>query len=294
MLMKQKLDMGKFVVLAEIEPPKGTDVTAMVANAKRVKEKVDAFVVPEMSNAVMRMSSLGAAMILQTQEMETIMQVSCRDRNRLALQADLLAAGAAGITNVMAVTGEDPRFGDHHEAKPVYDLDLKDLTGLVDKFRKGRDMSGVELSGAPDFFMGSTVDAGAGGEVLKTEVAEMEERIGAGTGFFVTPPLFDLESIEPFLNMVDRSKIPVIPTVLVIKSLGMARYMERNMENVHIPQSLISRIQKSSDKAREGIRIASEMIAQLKNEGFAGALISTLGWENRLPEILGEQWEHKG
>ena len=161
MKLPQKLEQGEFVVLAEMEPPKGTDIEAMVTNARRVKGKVDAFIVPEMSNAVMRMSSLGGALVLQNQGLECVIQVCCRDRNRLAIQGDLLAAGALGISGVMAVTGEDPSFGDHHQARAVNDIDLIQLLGVVEDLKKGRDMAGIELAGAPDFLLGTTSDSGA-------------------------------------------------------------------------------------------------------------------------------------
>ena len=191
MHLKSKLEKGEFAVLAELEPPKGVDVSLMLANAKKVKGKVDAFVVPEMSNAVMRMSSLGGALILNGNGLETVFQVNCRDRNRIALQADLLAAGAAGIENVMAVNGEDPRFGDHHEAKAVNDLDLIELIRTVTILNNGKDMAGIELTGAPRFIVGSTVNAGAGGQALALELDNMKKKLEAGAGFFITPPLFE-------------------------------------------------------------------------------------------------------
>ncbi|MGB9439943.1 MAG: methylenetetrahydrofolate reductase, partial [Desulfobacterales bacterium] len=141
MQLKRKFEAGEFAILAEMEPPKGVDTSRMVANAKRVKDDVDAFVVPEMSNAVMRMSSLGAAMIFQQQGMEAVVQVCCRDRNRLALQADLLAAFGCGIPNVMAVTGEDPSYGDHHQARPVNDIDIFELLQTIEELQNGRDMA---------------------------------------------------------------------------------------------------------------------------------------------------------
>ena len=136
MQLKRKFESGEFAILAEMEPPKGVDTSRMVANAKRVKNEVDAFLVPEMSNAVMRMSSLGAAMILQGLGMETVVQVCCRDRNRLALQADLLAAFGCGISNVMAVAGEEPSYGDHHQARSVYDIDIFELLQTIGKLAK--------------------------------------------------------------------------------------------------------------------------------------------------------------
>ena len=286
MNLKRKFDAGEFAVLAEMEPPKGVDVSTMLSNAMRVKGEVDAFVIPEMSNAVMRMSSLGGAMILQGKGMETVMQVNCRDRNRIALQADLLAANGCGITNVMAVTGEDPSFGDHYQARSVYDIDLLELLNAVRRLQDGKDMAGIELSGSPQFLVGSTVDAGAKGKSPELEIEEMNKKIEAGVQFFISPPLFDLSAIHPFMKRVDIQKTKIIPTVLLLKSLGMARYIMRNVDNVYISDSLIDRIQKSPDKVRECTQIASEMVTSLKKEGFSGVNLATLGWEHKLPEIL--------
>ena len=286
MQLKRKFEAGEFAILAEMEPPKGVDTTRMVANAKRVKDDVDAFLVPEMSSAVMRMSSLGAAMILQGRGMEAVVQVCCRDRNRLALQADLLAAFGCGIPNVMAVAGEDPSYGDHHQARPVNDIDIFELLQTIEELQNGRDMAGIELAGSPTFTVGSTVNAAARGKSPDLELAEMNKKIAAGTRFFITPPLFDIAAIEPFLKRVDREKAIIIPTVLLLKSLGMARYIARNMKDVDIPDEMITRIRKAPDKVRECIRIAAELVTTLKREGFDGVLLATLGWEHKLPEIL--------
>jgi 5,10-methylenetetrahydrofolate reductase len=286
MQLREKFDAGQFAVLAEMEPPKGVDVSPMVGAAQRVKQEVDAFVVPEMSNAVMRMSSLGGAMLLRNKGMEAIMQANCRDRNRIALQADLLAAWAAGVNTVVAVTGEEPGYGDHHQARAVYDIDLVQLLQTVDSLNGGRDMAGIELSGAPDFLVGTTVDAGAKGKSPELEAEEMMRRHEAGASFFITPPLFDLDAIDPFLRRIDLKKTRILPTVLLLKSVGMARYISQNVGHIFIPDTLIERIQKAPDKVGECIRVAAETISSLKQAGFGGVLIATLGWEHRLPEIF--------
>ncbi len=218
--LKDKIEAGEFIVLAEMEPPKGVDVSDMLSNAKRVKEGIDAFVVPEMSNAVMRMSSLGGAMVLQNEDLPTVFQVCCRDRNRLAIQGDLLAAHALGITTVMAVGGEDLSFGDHHQARSVFDIDLIELIRAIDRLNKGRDMAGIELRGAPDFFIGSTADAGSKGKSTEMEVEEMMKKVEAGARFFVTSPLFDLSLLEPYQKRIDLRKVAIIPTVMLLKSVG--------------------------------------------------------------------------
>ena len=284
--LKRKLIAGDFAILAEIEPPKGTDVSSMVNNASKVKEDVAAFVVPEMSNAVMRMSSLGAAIVLQQNRLKTVMQVCCRDRNRIALQADLLAAAACGIENMMAVTGEDPSFGDHHQAAAVYDIDIDSLLKTIQKMQNGKDMTGIELSGSPDFLVGSMVNSGLEGKELDQEIDAMKRKIDAGVRFFITPPLFDVSAIEPFMNKIDTKDIHIIPTVVLLKSLGMARYMARNMKNVHIPDELVKQIQKAPDKVRECIQIARDTISAIRENKFSGAIISTIGWEDKLYDII--------
>jgi 5,10-methylenetetrahydrofolate reductase len=286
MPLKKKLDSGEFAVLAEIEPPKGVDVEGMISSALAVKGRVDAFLVPEMSNAVMRMSSLGGALLLRGKGLEVIMQANCRDRNRIALQADLLAAYACGIHNVMAVGGEDPSVGDHHEAKAVYDIELPELLEVLQKLQTGKDMSGIELQGSPEFVVGSNINAGLADDELTAEIEKLNARAAAGVRFFVLPPVFDLAAIDPFLQKVDRASTVLIPTVLMLKSVGMARYIQRHLSHVHIPDSLISRLQKAPDKERECVAVAAETAAGLKAQGFSGVLFSMLGWEHRLPEVL--------
>src|SRR3989339_595689 len=271
MPLQEKLTSGEFVILAEIEPPKGTDVSDMVGAATGVKRMVDAFVVPEMNNAVMRLSSLGGALLLQTKGLETVMQVCCRDRNRLALQGDLLAAQALGVANVMVVSGDEITHGDHHQAKPVNDLNLLELLAAIKTMEGGRDLAGVDLKGSPKFLVGATVkvtnDAGA----LKQELAELDKKIAAGARFFTTQPVFDVAAL--------------IPTVMLLKSVGMARYINAHME-MKIPEAFVTRIQKSSDRVRECVQIASEFVAAVKKQGFPGVLVSTVGWEDKLPSIL--------
>jgi methylenetetrahydrofolate reductase (NADH) len=286
MSLREKLASGEFVVLAEMEPPKGVDVSGMVAHATRVKNRVDAFVVPEMSNAVMRMSSLGGCMVLAGKGLETVLQMCCRDRNRLALQADLLAAHALGITNIMAVTGDDPSFGDHHRTRGVYDVDLLELLEGIQKLEDGRDMAGIELKGAPSFCVGSTVNAGASGGMLDLELQQLDKKIAVGAEFFMTPPVFDLQTLARFTKRLGDRPCRIIPTVLLLKSAGMASYIDRHLDNVHVPSDLIRRIQKAGDKVRECVQIARELVTGLRDAGYGGALIATIGWEDKLPNIV--------
>ena len=284
MQLEKKLESRKFVILAEMEPPKGTDVSDLVANATKVKGRVDAFVIPEMSNAVMRLSSLGGSLLLATRGLETVMQVCCRDRNRLALQGDLLAAAALGVDNVMAVTSMDITHGDHHRARAVNDIDLLELLGAIDTLKAGKDMAGVELKGSPNFFVGATVNLVMGSP--EVELAALDQKMAAGASFFITPPIFDLTVLDRFMNRLGDRRAYLIPTVLLLKSVGMARYIDRHLENIEIPAETIRRLQNAPERMRECVQIAAELIAALKARQVSGVNIATIGWEDKLPQIL--------
>ncbi|BBO89771.1 methylenetetrahydrofolate reductase [Desulfosarcina ovata] len=285
MHLKNKFDVGKFAILAEMQPPKGVNVSTMVNSATRVRKAVDAFLVSEMGNAVMRMSALGGAMILQSRGMETIMQANCRDRNRIALQADLLAAYGCGIINVMGVAGEDPSLGDHHQTKAVHDIDLMTLYRAIAVLQTGKDLAGNELSGAPDFFVGGSVNARAAGDELENVLARLNEKIDAGVNFFIAPPVYDVGAFAAFMEKVDLKTTRIIPTVMLLKSVGMARYLDRHL-NVTVSQDLIKRMMHAPDKATESLAIAAETIKAIKEAGFAGVLISAMGWEDKLEKLV--------
>ena len=287
MQFKKQFETGKFACLVQIEPPKGTDVSSMVADALSVKGEVNAFIVPEMGNAVMRMSSLGAAIVLHKQGLDAVVQVNCRDRNRLALQGDILAAGALGINSLMIETGDDPSFGDHHETKAVYDIVLDELLKVLDKLEHGKDMAGVELSGTPQFLKGTTLNTCLRGADREKELDRMKKMIDLDVKFFVTQPLFEFEMTQSFVKIAEKNDVKVIPTVLLLKSLGMARYMARNMDSLILPDPIVERIQKAGDKVRECSKVAKEMIKEVKANNFGGVNVSCMGWEYKLPELLG-------
>ncbi len=288
MSLQDKIRSEKFIILGEFEPPKGSDFSTLRDNATMTRGRIDALVIPEMANAVLKASSLGGCAFFQQEGIETVMQVSCRDRNRLALQADILAAGALGITNIMAVSGEEIKYGDHPQARTVNDLDLTDLLEAIQKLQSGNDMAGIELRGAPQLCIGSTIDTAVSGGLLDIELDNLKKRVDLGVEFVITKPIFDLRNFQHFMKRVDTSKVKVIPTVLLLKSAGMARYIDRNIKGVSIPSEMIRGIQKSPDKRKECIRIAGDLTARIKEMGMAGVMISTIGWEHHLPQILNE------
>ncbi len=286
MPLKEKIVAEKFIVLGEFEPPKGADFDSFVKDANLVRGRMDALVVPEMANAVLKASSLGGCACLEREGIESVLQVCCRDRNRLALQADILSAAALGVKNIMAVSGVETRFGDHPQARIVNDLDLMELVETLKILQQGKDLAGVELRGTPSFSIGSAIDAGATGNLLDIEMERLEKMMASGVDYVITNPVFDLRRFEQFMKRVDTSKIAVLPTILLLKSAGMARYIDRNMRGISIPQDTILSIQKAPDKVQECTRIAAETLKQIKAMGMAGVLISTVGWESKLPLIL--------
>jgi 5,10-methylenetetrahydrofolate reductase len=286
MRLKKKIASGKFVVLGEFEPPKGTDFSDLLKNANNTRGRLDAVIVPEMANAVLKASSLGGCAFLQKEGIETVFQVCCRDRNRLALQADILSAGALGVGNIMAVTGADITHGDHPHGRTVNDLNLTELLNAIAVLQSGKDLAGVELRHSPRFCVGSTVDSGATGGLLEIEIENIESMMDFGVEYLITNPVFDIRRFQQFIKRLGMDNVAVIPTVLLLKSAGMARYIDRNIKGISIPSEMIRRIQKAPDKAEECIGIAAESIRQIKEMGMAGVLISTVGWEDKLSRVL--------
>jgi len=288
MTLQEKIRSGRFVVLGEFEPPNGADFSSLATNANLARGRLDAIVVPEMANAVLKASSLGGCAFLQRDGIESVFQVCCRDRNRLALQADILSAAALGVKNLMAVPGEDIRFGDHPQARTVNDLDLMGLLEAVQKLQNGKDLSGIELRGSARFCVGSTLNTGAPGGLLNIELENLKRKAELGVEYVLTNPIFDLQRFEQFIKRIDVKPLSVIPTVLLLKSAGMARYIDRNIKAISIPAEIIRDIQKAPDKVRECVRVAAQIITGIKDMGMAGVLISTVGWEDKLPLVLDE------
>jgi len=288
MSLAQKVKSRKFVVLGEFQPPKGADFSPLLNSANHVKGRVDALVVPEMAQAVLKASSLGGCAFLEGHGFETVYQACTRDRNRLALQADILSAAALGVKNIMVIEGEEITLGDHIQARKVSDLDLNMLLEALQGLKAGKDMAGVDLARAPDFLVGSDLDVGVPDGRLDLEIKKLTEKIKLGAEFVITGPVFDLRRFQGFLSHLDTNRIAVIPTVLVLKSVGMARYVDRNLKNVSIPQETIKRLVKAPDRPREGLKLAGEIIARLRDAGAAGVMVATRGWEDRLPRILDE------
>jgi methylenetetrahydrofolate reductase (NADPH) len=287
MALTDTLKAKQFAVIAEMETPKGVDVSDFVANARQLKGRVAAVLVPDMGYAVMRLSAMAGAVLLKEQGLEPILQFSCRDRNRLALQSDLLGAHILGVNAVMAVAGEAVEMGDNLEAKPVNDLDPKGFIQAAATLAGGKDMGGKPLKGAPEFCLGARIEPWVDNAEAKERVGEAKAAVDSGAQFLVTPPVFNLEALNDFMQSAGDLGAPVIGSVLLLKSVGMARYLNQNLKGIEVSEDTIKRIRAASDRPGECVKIAAETIKGLQKI-CGGALIVTTGWEDRLSAILDE------
>ncbi len=286
MSLKPLLEAGKFVITAEVGPLKGTDTTEINEVAQLLRGRVDAANVTDQQSSVMRLGSLATCHLLKEDGLDPVFQVTCRDRNRLALQSDLLSAWVLGIENVLAITGDLPSLGDHPQAKPVYDLDSVQLLWTIQKLNEGYDMVGNELKGKPDFFPGAVVNPGADTEAaFELQLIKMEKKIEVGAKFFQTQAIFNVDTFAKFMKRVEGFNIPILAGIIPLKSAGMARFMNKNVAGVSVPEELIDQMAKTEDKVQTGIEIAANLIKELKGMCH-GVHIMPIGWEKRVPAIL--------
>jgi len=285
MSFQKRLLAGDFVVLAEFDPPKGVDASDLVSNLIKIKGRVDGVIVPEMAQAVMRMSAMGGAALMQQHGIETIMQICSRDRNRLALQGDVLAAYFLGIKNLLVVPGEEIMYGDHIDAKQFADIDELTLLRAIKGLQNGVDMAGMELKGSPKFVTGCSIKPAKNEIAFEAELELAQKKVKEGAEFMITPPVFNINAFTYFMEKAKGLGIPVIATVFLLKSVGVVRYISTNVPGPPIPEEMISRLRKAPDRINECINIAGELITSLK-ELCQGVQLVTMGWENRLPAIL--------
>ena len=281
--LSEALKSGKFVVTSEIGPPKGVDITEMLEDAELLQGRVDAINVTDQQSSVMRLGSLAVCRLLLERGIEPIFQMTCRDRNRIALQSDLLSASVLGIENVLCLTGDYVSLGDHPQAKPVFDLDSVSLLETAGKLQQGQDLAGKELKGSPEFFLGAAVTPGA--NPLAPQILKMEKKIKAGAQFFQTQAVYEPEQFESFMNKVRHFDVPVLVGLILLKSAGMARFMNKNIAGVHVPESLIEEMDKAENKRQKSIEIAARLIKDLKHLCH-GVHIMPIGWEKQVPAVL--------
>lgn len=285
MNFSEKLKSGKFLITSEVGPPKGINIDKSLDEAELLKEKVDGFNVTDLQSSVMRLGSLAVCHLLAKRGLEPIFQIICRDRNRLALQSDLLSAYVLGIRNVLILTGDHPVLGDHPEAKPVFDLDSVSLLKVASGLIEGKDMKGNDLDGKPDFCLGAVVNPGA--DPLEPQLVKMEKKIEVGARFFQTQAVYDLKKFEEFMKKAEKFGVPILGGIVILKSAGMARYMNEKVAGVSVPEKYIKMMAeaKKGERAKVGIQIGAELIRGMKDL-CQGVHIMPLGWERYVPELL--------
>jgi 5,10-methylenetetrahydrofolate reductase len=284
MTFREKLEAGKFVVTSEIGPPKGIETAKMLEDAQLIRGRVDGINVTDLQSSVMRLGSLAVCSLLLQKGFEPIFQMTCRDRNRLALQSDLLSAAALGIENVLILTGDHTTLGDHPEAKPVFDLDSVQLLQVAKKLQEGSDMKGNKLEGAsPKFCLGAVVNPGA--DPIEPQIMKMEKKIEAGAQFFQTQAIYDLKLFENFLNKTKHLKVPILGGIVLLKSAGMAKFMNKNVAGVSVPDNLIKEMEETKDKVAKSVEIAARLIKELKPM-CQGIHIMPIGWDKVVPKVL--------
>ena len=283
MSLRDALESGEFAITSEVGPPKGSDVSEMLDTAEGLRGRVHALNVTDNQAAVMRLCTLAACVHLKDRGFDPVLQVTCRDRNRLAMQSDLLGAASFGITSMLALTGDHVTVGDHPQAKAVFDLESVQLLEIVAALNSGVDAEGNELHGTPDFYPGAVVTPDA--NPLPPQMAKFEKKVRAGARYFQTQAVYDAESFRAFMEAARHFDVKVLAGVVVLRSAGMARFMNKNIPGISVPKSLIGELEASADPARTGIEIAARFINDVRDT-CDGVHIMAIGAEHLVPEIL--------
>jgi len=284
---RDALNSGKFVITSEIAPPKGTNLEKMRHHIELLKDKVDALNVTDHQSSVMRFPSIGGCLAIKELGGEPILQMTCRDRNRLALQAELLLSYSRGIRNVLCLTGDAVPVGDHKEAKGVFDLDSVQLLKTIRLLESGQDMGGNELDGAVEFCAGAIVTPEA--QPIEPQLIKFEKKVEAGAEFFQTQAIYDLETFTKFMQYARPFPVKVLAGIVLLSSARMAKYMTENVPGIFVPQTLIDELASApkGEALAKGIEIAGRMIAALKRDSICdGVHIMAIGREEVVPDIL--------
>jgi methylenetetrahydrofolate reductase (NADPH) len=289
--LEKILTAGHFAFTGELGPPRGTDAKEVREKASHLKGMVDAVNITDNQTAVVRMSSWAASIIILQEGLEPNFQMVCRDRNRLAMQSDILGAYAHGIRNMLCLSGDHQKFGDHPQAKGVFDIDSMQLIGMVKKMRdEGKFLSGTEIGHPPQIFIGAAANPFA--DPFEWRVHRLAKKIKAGVDFIQTQCIYNMEKfrtwVKQSIDMGLTEKVYLLAGVTPMKSVGMAKYMKNNVPGMDVPDELIKRLQGVDKKmqADEGIKIACEQIEEFKQmKGVAGVHLMAIEWEHKVPEI---------
>jgi len=284
---KKALDSGKFIVTSEVAPAKGTNLEKMKHHIALLRDKVDAMNVTDHQSSVMRYPSLGGALLVKEYGGEPILQMTCRDRNRLALQADLLFACSRGICNVLCLTGDSVMLGDHKEAKAVFDLDSSQLLATIRTMERGKDLSGNDLDGDIRMCAGAIVTPEA--NPIEPQLIKFEKKIDAGAEFIQTQAVYDMDNLKQFMDYSRQFPVKILAGIILLTSAGMARFMNKNVAGVNVPQALIDEMASApkGGALNRGIEIAGRMIRQIREEKICdGVHIMAIGKEEVVPDIM--------
>lgn len=279
----ESLKSGRFVVTAELNPPKGTDLDVLFKHAEALDGKVQAFNLTDSAGANMTMAPIAAAHLMLDRGFEPILQVTGRDRNRIALEGELLAASALGINNVLCMSGDPPGRGDHPDAVGVFDLRAETLLDAVTAMNSGTDMYGNELKGTPTLFAGAVANPGA--DDMDVELARMEEKVKRGAAFFQTQAVYDAAEFEKFMESARGFGVPVLAGMIVLKSARMARFLNDQLPGVSVSDGLIAEMENAKSRAETGVEITARLIRETRDM-CDGTHIMAIGWESRIPDIL--------
>jgi methylenetetrahydrofolate reductase (NADPH) len=284
--LQQALSKGEFVVTGEAGPPKGVNVGRSLEEVEPLKELLLAYNVTDNQASVMRVSSLVMSYQLIEHGLEPIFQITARDRNRLAIQSEILSAYVMGIRNVLCLTGDHTTLGDHPESKPVFDLDSVSILQAVAALKDGVDLAGEKLDGVPaDIFQGAVVAPGA--DPLEPQLIKFDKKVKAGAQFFQTQAVFSVEEWKRFYEHAQKSGVPILLGIILLKSGAMARFMNKNVAGVNVPQELIDRMDSADkkDRPKVSIEIASELVRNIRPM-CQGVHIMALGWDRYIPALL--------
>ena len=272
-----------FTLTAELNPPKGTDLRDVMAAAEALRNLVTAFNLTDSAASIMTMAPVAVAHLLADRGIESTLQITGRDRNRLAIQADMLAAHALGVANILCMSGDPPSAGDHPEAKPVFDLGAEEILKAAGRLATGHDLSGNAVKDGPDFYRGAVVNVAV--PELDREIARMETKIEAGAQFFQTNAVYDPSGFEAFMRRVEDFGVPVLAGIIMLKSARQARYMTERIPGVVVPDHLIEELQGAGNPAETSIGMAGAIVRDVAPMCH-GVHIMAIGWERRIPEVM--------
>jgi methylenetetrahydrofolate reductase (NADPH) len=281
-----KIIAREFVVTSELTPPKGVDLTDVFAKAESLKGYVDAFNVTDSHRARMSIAPVAVARLLLDRGIEPIVQITARDRNRIAIQADILGAAALGARNFVFMAGDPPANGDHPEAKPVFDLNSNQMLRAGHELSQGRDMAGNPLRGTPVLFLGATANPGA--VDLQAEVINTRRKIDAGAQFLQTQAVYERATIEKFLDAVKPDGVAILAGIIPLKSSKMGAWLNANVPGIRVPDALLEEMHSvagTDSEIARGIDIAARTIREIEKL-CAGVHVMALGWEGHIPAIL--------